>query len=141
MISANYVDGLELRIRELQKKISDEANASLHLIAESKSLKAERDALSQKLRAAQHEAEALAATVEALRDAWEAVKATDWNKPLEEAFATTPQQHMRDVRAEAISGALKILSHRWKSDTEGDAAFVRVSELIEYAERVRAGGK
>lgn len=49
MINARYVDGLELRIKELNKKLSDEADAALHLIAENKSLKAERDALAAKL--------------------------------------------------------------------------------------------
>ena len=45
MVNSKYVDGLELRIKELNKKLSDEADAALHLIAENKSLKAEREAL------------------------------------------------------------------------------------------------
>lgn len=57
MINAKYVDGLELIIKELSKKLSDESNNALHLIAENNSLK-EQNA-------------ALAAQVEALREALE----------------------------------------------------------------------
>ena len=44
---------------------------------------------------------ALAAQVEALREAWEAVKRNDWDAPLDEAFEKTPQHHLRQVRADA----------------------------------------
>lgn len=47
--------------------------------------------------------DALAAQVEVLREAWEAVKATDWNKPLDEAFAATPAACLAQARAEEFA--------------------------------------
>ena len=141
MINTKYVDGLELRIRELSKKLSDEADAALQLIAESKSLKAERDAL--------------AAQVEALRDTcsyWinHAKPSGDCSKSeyntwlalgyQSSAMTKPPQQHLAEIRAEAVERSLKTLSHRWKPDTYGDAAFIRVSELNQYADSIRKGG-
>ncbi len=71
-----------------------------------------RDALSQKLRAAQHESEALAATVEAFvqviserftskelqPDGTVITDGADWALKL---LATTLQHHLREIRAEA----------------------------------------
>lgn len=89
-------------------------------IRNAEKLESESDALSKKLRAAQHEAEALAATVEALREALsEAVAAFNQYElsvddhptikhkllmqALNDELEAAPQQHLRDVRAEAVS--------------------------------------
>lgn len=48
---------------------------------------------------------ALAAQVEALREAWKAVKRNDWDAPLDEAFEKTPQHHLCQVRADAVMSA------------------------------------
>lgn len=108
-----------------------------------------RDALSQKLRAAQHEAEALAATVGALKkdksdllayvnDAERWFNRHDPNSyvsPKREAA----QQHLRDARAEAgragfIAGAF------WESNQVVDGIEQDCeSEASKYAERVKAG--
>lgn len=73
-----------------------------------------RDSLSQKLRAAQHEAEALASTVEALSDKLSEVvalldvdgmTAVQWLldncSEIESLIDIEPEQHLRDIRAEA----------------------------------------
>lgn len=60
-----------------------------------------------KLQAAQHEAEALAATVEALRvaalNAIHRMSGGEAKADLRDAYDATPQQNLRDVRAEAVS--------------------------------------
>ena len=56
---------------------------------------------------------------------------------LKEATLSTPAACLADVRAEAIDDVWKKLHHRWKPDTDGDSAFVRVSEIKEMAERIR----
>lgn len=86
-----------------------------------------------RLQAAKTELKALAAQVEALRESWEVVKATDWDKPLEEVFAATPQQHLRDVRAEA--GRAGFIAGWVSWSAKGD---VKVKS-DNYAESVRAG--
>lgn len=136
MINANYVDGLELRIKELNKKLSDEADAALHLIAENNSLKAERDAL--------------AATVEALRDTcsyWinharpsgDCTK-SEYNTWLalgyhSRAMTKSAQQHFAEIRAQAVISAVNFGRNQTKY-------FLRSSEDIlqqieQYADSIR----
>lgn len=95
---------------------------------------------------------ALAATVEALRRELQACQnvlhslAHDgqvtpaYANDAKKVLAATPQQHLAEIRAEAVERSLKTLSHRWKPDTYGDAAFIRVSELNQYADSIRKGG-
>jgi hypothetical protein len=60
---------------------------------------------------------------------------TVWN--LQRAASESPAACLAQVRAEAIDDVWKKLHHRWKPDTDGDSAFVRVSEIKEMAERIR----
>lgn len=99
----------------------------------------------------------LAATVEALRDALD--KIANWNECTSEfrmnfgsngerdfyrgvakqALAATPQQHLRDVRAEAVKEAAESL--RFAPADGGQRWAIRYVDLMEYAERVKAGEK
>lgn len=77
---------------------------------------------------------ALAAQVEALREAWKAVKRNDWDAPLDEAFEKTPQHHLRQVRADAVFEFVKTIPYE----------NVRVSNSInqaanQYAASILAG--
>lgn len=64
----------------------------------------------------------------------------DWLDKAGSLLDESPQQHLAEIRAEAVERSLKTLSHRWKPDTYGDAAFIRVSELNQYADSIRKGG-
>lgn len=95
-----------------------------------------RDSLSQKLRAAQHEAEALAATVEALRDAL--TRISEWPEGAQasiaiQALSLTPQQHLRDVEAKAGRAGF-IAGYEYASYGSFPKEFAD-----EYAERVKDG--
>lgn len=48
----------------------------------------------------------LAAQVERLRGAWESVKATDWDEPIEEVLAETTAQSLEAVKREAAGDAI-----------------------------------
>lgn len=111
MINAKYVDGLELRIRELNKKLSDEADAALHLIAENKSLKAERGALLDELQKAN------AVIIDLQR-----------NPP------KYTERHLAEIMAQAVIDA--VVSHEVKY---GNSQFGR--HLREYAANIRQESK
>lgn len=95
-----------------------------------------------KLQAAQHEAEALAATVEALRKYIESGAPINTNPEKCERrklLTSTPQQHLRDVRSEAgRAGFIAGLEYPDKVHFEG-ATRNPVFAADEYAERVKAG--
>jgi hypothetical protein len=59
---------------------------------------------------------------------------------LHDIMMLTPAACLAQVRAEAIDDVWKKLHHRWKPDTDGDSAFVRVSEIKEMSESIRQGG-
>ncbi len=52
---------------------------------------------------------ALAATVEALRDAYAAYVESGFNEILEDSFAATPQHHLAEVRAQAIQDFIQFM--------------------------------
>lgn len=122
-----------------------------------------RDALSQKLRAAQHEAESLAATVEALKREFNDAKNTlqtiagcTWDSGAEEiadiamdeskrwvsryddnVLKKSPQQHLRDVRAEAgRAGFVECLNHLEMHNVFGDHCIKDLKAADQYAEKV-----
>lgn len=128
MINAKYVDGLELRIRELSKKLSDEADAALHLIAESKSLKAELDAL--------------AATIEALRAIHNKNYSSfeEYDDDLSAAFEAAPKQHLAEIKAQAgqkahFNGYMLGYEHAMTSKEKCEPAVY----ASQYADSIRQG--
>lgn len=88
------------------------------------------------IRHLESERAALAATVEALRQAWEAVKATDWDKPLDEAFEATPQQHLAEIRAQAVEQAVNE-TKKLESTPCGQWWYCLADDLKKCAERIR----
>lgn len=111
----------------------------------------ENDALSQKLRAAQHKVDELAATVERMitfiklsAKKWEGVpevEPTFWN--LLRVANETPQQHLRDVQAEAgragvmhMHNILAMCYAGYGSENDSVEAMIIADQ---YAERVKAG--
>lgn len=117
-------------------------------------LELQNDALSQKLRAAQHEVEALAASAWAMAsklkevcklvntDAGSSVQwILDNHAEVGQLALATPQQHMRDVRAEAgRAGFVAGYSKGW-NDFDDVNGFRREPLADQYAERVKAGEK
>lgn len=137
MINSKYVDGLELRIKELNKKLSDEADATLHLIAENSSLKAERDAMAST-------AEALK---EALKPAVRLMRTTGqysgWHEKADEAESLVnrelaTQQHLAEIRARAgRDGFFKGVAWILDIDVKDISAMVAEEAANQYAENIR----
>lgn len=84
------------------------------------------------------ERDALVAQVEALREAWEAVKSNDWDAPLDEAFSTTPQQHLAELRAEAVERAIGLYTHKLGSDAKLNE--VGIDIIKKYGEYIHPDG-
>jgi hypothetical protein len=100
------------------------------------------------------ERDALAAQVDVLGDKlsevvalldFDGMTAVQWLldncQEIEQLTNLEPEECLAHVRAEAVDDVWKKLHHRWKPDTDGDSAFVRVSEIKEMAERIRQGGQ
>lgn len=166
MINPSYVDGLELRIRELQKQLNDASNEALHLIAENKSLNTERDALTDSYR---HELDkvsernyqlrfengVLAAQVESVKSAIRAVQAVPrrsgftvnapnpkaefvaWAR-LNEVMSASPAQCLREIQAEAGRAGFIYVSQYDFNRMDDDEINTMANE---YADKVRQGSE
>lgn len=111
---------LAKRIADLERQLSDERMKSMRL---------------------ENERDALVAQVEMLRNAWGSVKATDWNKPLDEAFSATPQQCLAEIKAEAGRAGFVAGYHKcWRESYGTKPNTDSVDEYADsYANRVGDG--
>ena len=80
----------------------------------------------------------LAAQVQALREAWEAVKRNDWDAPLDEAFEKTPQHHLRQVRADAGRDGFIACAEIFLDLNEDQNIYVQY-QADQYCDQVRRG--
>lgn len=126
MISANYVDGLELRITELTDLLLERAEEL-----------SESTAAVLALRSEKHE---LMAQIENIRTVFKReLFSAKGLAALEQAIDATPTQCLRDVKAEA--GRAGFVAGVQYSHKRPDVALPKVIEMVanDYAERVKAG--
>lgn len=128
--------GMQTGDYKVKLKLADAQRA----IAELEGLKAERDALAAQAKALKDLAEFWINQAKPYQPSEQEYKTWLSLGYESKALRSTPQQCLAEIRAEAVDDVWKKLYHRWKSDTYGDSAFVRVSEIKEMANAIRQGG-
>lgn len=130
MINPNYVDGLELKIKEL----AAERDAAL---AQSAELVAQNNLLLDSLKYAENKLYILVNTDGGLSKQvrTDALKAFD---NVKNTIAATPQQCLRQIQADAGRAGF-IAGLEWLADYDGNPDVSVAAVANQYAERVKAG--